>query len=1035
MTNSVNFSGASRLPLTQQRFQSREDALRAAAAVSGSEAIVLNTDQDGKTYFTLKPVTEHEVQQYGISQYDPNIVAFSIERPGSSNTQVAVQILPGHALSTRNALESALQRVIPTSAYTPALLNQLSRAMGFRDFDSMCQLLSRLPREKQAQLIARLTDPQCWRDMTHQLAASVSTNPFASDQGPSQLTKQLRAGLNQFLQDEIAGLFEGQGIPQYNPPLDPQNPLWSPAALLGIYNSLQRIRNESPADFGRIQKAQPPFTFKLGADPLQASTQQTNIAKLDALELLTSSMKIAHTSCKDCKEHTITIREGAIQGSSDAILNTQILEKVGLLSRGNFDFQECPGFSGGKKQWYTIEEMQARGLVSGDPPAIDRAQALRLIGELNGLGTGANTRLNRDQVWRLLVSFGNAAGVFQPGLLQNDPVLKQYLKPNSSGLDMDKLWPLFFPQGNNTKIREIEAALLRVLNDSKTSNQVLVNTVFKMEQMNQVQSLQDFLNQIKPGMGNDLFKDGTIGPRTGLAIQRLEGIITLNALKKNLPQPLTAEQNRTIQSIFNLLTAENLDQKTLNTIRARMKALVNEIPDRIVQESPQKTLRQVLNNLIERIDGHFNQQTTRDLVNSWLSIVDSEGDGDVLSDLVTHEIGHNLMEMFKRDYQQDYPGLDLARDWAAISGKEPTSTRFSMAPATRSYFNQAPEEVSDYGETNPDEDFAEAYRLFMSQPEELLKRAPTKFLVLNALTGRFSGAQIQAQFGAYQNELAKGWEKIRGENGKQFHLSADMLQLLNNTYGSLGFDSTSASSLSGNSISPMSVSAVGNRSRGPQVDSVRRSLDLPRTPPLTPGRMHTLKSLSHPPLSEAELRAANQAVIHLIEYIQMVGEPLDSEGIKNLLGPQYDTLPMGLRAQLEDSGSFLRQYLSRSDHIGQKATPQWVQREALSQLARMYEEVNRSFEAISGGLDFLIRNKSDSFKLQLALNNNLLQALKTYFQHLNQLYTPQHAVPDEETLKQHLMAVVNESSNPSDLLQKLLQRMGWTNEWFAQSGS
>lgn len=56
-------------------------------------------------------------------------------------------------------------------------------------------------------------------------------------------------------------------------------------------------------------------------------------------------------------------------------------------------------------------------------------------------------------------------------------------------------------------------------------------------------------------------------------------------------------------------------------------------------------------------------------------------------------------------------------------------------------------EEFEYSQTSPNEDFAESYRLFISNPEELYAKAPTKFLILNALSGRFSEAEVKERFG------------------------------------------------------------------------------------------------------------------------------------------------------------------------------------------------------------------------------------------------------------------------------------------------
>jgi hypothetical protein len=929
----LNFDTGNSTPRIQYR--QLADAITAAGKKDGNEAIVQEKDKNGQTVFVLQPVNDNDVQNYGTSELNPNIVKFSIDvNPGKKDN--AERVLHANTLATRNSLEKALKTMLPPAlAERPETKHILATSMGFKDYDSMYNQIAQLPPDKQQQFIAILTNSERWQTAAQNLAKGLSQGGefqfpaiFGSMAKEFQsVASGMRAELNGLLKGQIDELFAGKGAPKLTPPLtdSAEGSVWSPAALMGIHNSLNNIKNESPRDFQRLQNTNPTLTFKHDTNPAPSSSG--NIALQDPVSLLTDSMKIAHTSCADCKDHTITVREGAVQGSADSILDTQILEKIDLFGRtNNSSFPdraafERAGFKGGVNHWYTLSEMKSRELVKGDPPEVDCDKARELLAKMNESGDP------KQKTWRLLIAMGNSMGTFQPTQLRQHPILKEYLKPGSAGLDMEKLWSVFFPNGNSAKISQIQGALDGLM--TNVSPQVLANTVFKMEQMKQVEGLQNFLNEIKPGLAKDLHKDGTIGPRTGVALKRLEAIMALNALKQNMPQPITPQQNRKITEILSAITSEPLSNEKLQSAQSEMKLLMQGIPDRIVQESPRKTLQQTLSRLIDKVDGKIDTDTTKDLVNSWLKIVDTKGEGNIIEDLVTHEVGHNLMEIFKKEH----PNIDVARDWAAISGRADSTgpETFTMAPTTASYFTQGQEEVSKYGETSPNEDFAESYRLFMSNPEELYAKAPTKFLILNALSGRFSEAEVKERFGIDAPEkLTQAWQKITGQAGSQFHLSAPMLEQLHKTYPELA-------AARGKPDASMTTAQVG-AAMGPPVPS-----PLPATKPeslLSPQRLIALAQLSSPPLSKEQLNAAHQAVLKLVQHVQSGGPALSKENIQTLLGADFDKLPGAFKAMLDKPDSTLMQYLNNPNHFSRQNAVTWLQSEVLNQIIGGHEKAN-----------------------------------------------------------------------------------------------
>lgn len=103
-------------------------------------------------------------------------------------------------------------------------------------------------------------------------------------------------------------------------------------------------------------------------------------------------------------------------------------------------------------------------------------------------------------------------------------------------------------------------------------------------------------------------------------------------------------------------------------------------------------------------------------------------------------------------------------------------------------------EARGYSMTNPKEDFAESYRAYYNDVELLVRKAPDKFLFLNAQSRRYSPEQVQALFeragknpqavatdlattGLNQDTLARVY-KMNGLNANQHSLAADAAKAL-----------------------------------------------------------------------------------------------------------------------------------------------------------------------------------------------------------------------------------------------------------------
>lgn len=135
------------------------------------------------------------------------------------------------------------------------------------------------------------------------------------------------------------------------------------------------------------------------------------------------------------------------------------------------------------------------------------------------------------------------------------------------------------------------------------------------------------------------------------------------------------------------------------------------------------------------------------LVRNWFGMIDSGNQYDFTEQVINHEVGHLLQG-------QD----NLLKNWTEISFRDPKlalagkgefmsetlksrASGWGVSTFEKFGLNFTNGFGSDYARVNPQEDFAESFRLFTRHPEQLAQENPLKFVFMAGATGKYAGKE------------------------------------------------------------------------------------------------------------------------------------------------------------------------------------------------------------------------------------------------------------------------------------------------------
>lgn len=174
------------------------------------------------------------------------------------------------------------------------------------------------------------------------------------------------------------------------------------------------------------------------------------------------------------------------------------------------------------------------------------------------------------------------------------------------------------------------------------------------------------------------------------------------------------------------------------------------------------------------------------LISNWFGIIDSGQQFDFTEQVINHEVGHILQE------QRNAEGNTLLDSWKNISfadfDRSQANTAAFMGATLETHANDG--FASDYARVDPEEDFAESFRTFTRQPEQLLQQNPLKFLFMAGATGAYEGrepelVQIMRDQGFKDSEIQNHVRTLRGQRSeyyseKTLHIAENILRAVDN---------------------------------------------------------------------------------------------------------------------------------------------------------------------------------------------------------------------------------------------------------------
>lgn len=527
----------------------------------------------------------------------------------------------------------------------------------------------------------------------------------------------------------------------------PESQMWDAASLASVYDAVETIRRDNPArlsTLGRAPGTSPDGTTK----PMEFVRRPApDVATPDRyLDAMSQATRIAHA---DDANGRIFIYDTAVRSDHGAV-TSQIVDKLDLVSR--FDGDELAPV-------YSDPEKAKRG-ITARPGETEAMQATRLRQELTQPQPGPPPQpawAERFGGWQKMQEAINFVvkyrdlGNPQYGGISAVPVNG---KPN-------------------------DPATLATIARLGVNN--ISSVMARMEQTDAVEQLQGFLRQNAPGVDPATFMaDGLVGPRTRTMVQAFQAGMAINNLKERIEDDPKLSEERKRELVGNLNTkfqelsnAPRQASRVLEQVRASMMALAAEHPSPLA-DGTRHTLTEDLSRLRGLTSGRFDRATAESLVGNWFNVLDSGQNHDLAEQLAVHEMGH----VWETALNRERPDLRVSENWEKLfhtsSAIEEYSTSAMNTNEGRDRLGNDRTSASDYGSTNPQEDFAEASRVYTYDPQRLMRRSLMKFLFVNSLNGnRHSANEIMrmaSECGYKPEDVKQRLDAFlgQGQNGIQF---------------------------------------------------------------------------------------------------------------------------------------------------------------------------------------------------------------------------------------------------------------------------
>lgn len=678
------------------------------------------------------PGVDNQTQIYGETAIDdPGAVQFPTGRTEAGTLNPMRQ-------RYLNALESMItQGVAPTDDQNTAQF--LANTLGFQNPQMMMHHLRNLSPAQKTQLMDSLRT---------QLSQGNGLPDTAITQAFETVFKE---GIN--------GMAAAHGAPP--PKLTPEGRGWNTAALASVFNAMHTIQSQSPQRLATVlerpgldpQGNRRPLTFNRESRPAVHSNPDR------FMDGLTDASRIAHAEPNNGE---ITIYDTAVSGDHTEITRN-IVGKMDLLSRID------PHNGRELEPRYTRGELTERG--------IDRQQ-----GETEGRQA---TRLRQTVQGEWANRFGGWENLQKA---MNFMIRYKALdRPEVANPPFRQV-----PENGNPNDPETVAMINRM---GVNNLQMLMA---RMEQQDAVAQIQGFLAENAPpgSPARQISSDGVLGPQTRQVVLGFETALGLNTLRErieddpNIPETRKVELVQYLNQQFGRLAANPTQSAQITRdVTQHIQGVLAEagLP---MAEHTRSGLTSDLRNMRSLGDGNFDRQSAEHLVNSWFNVMDSGQGQDLAEQLLVHEMGH----LWEAELNAN-TDLDIRTNWSQffrpeqLEGKAGHSIHHINQNDYSDALHNDQTAASAYGAVNPEEDFAEASRVFSYDPQRLMRRSLTKFLVMNSLNGNpYSAEQIRtmaAECGYRPEDILQRLNSVLGHGDNPLNFTLPMSQRLNTDYAEL----------------------------------------------------------------------------------------------------------------------------------------------------------------------------------------------------------------------------------------------------------
>lgn len=678
------------------------------------------------------PGIDNQTQVYGETAIgDPGAVQFPTGRTGTSS----LNPMRERYLNTLESL--VMQGVAPTDDQNTAQF--LSDTLGFQNPEMMMHHLRNLSPTQKTQLMDNLRSQLGQK----QLPDTAITQAFEA-----------------VFTEGINSLAAEHGAPP--PRLTPEGSGWNTAGLASVYNAMHTIQAQSPERLATVLERpgldrngqRQPLTFNRESAPEVHSNPDR------FMDGLTDASRIAHA---DPNNGIIHLYDTAISGGHTDITRN-IVGKLDLLSRID------PHNGRELSPLYTREELSARGLNRQSGERNDVQHAVRLRQTVQGEWTERfGGWENTQKALNFLIRF---KGLDNPEVV-NPPL--STVEANGNPND-----PATVAQINRLGVNNLQMLMAR------------------MEQQDAVAQMQGFLAENAPpgSPARELSTDGLLGPQTRQVVLGFETALGLNTLRErieddaNIPETRKVELVQYLNGQFGRLAGDHTQSAQITRdVTQHIQSLLAEEGLEMAPHT-RSGLESDLQNMRALGDGHFDRESAEHLVNSWFNVMDSGQGQDLAEQLLVHEMGH-----FWESELNANTDLDIRSNWSQFFRPEQLEGEagHSIHHINQNDYNDTLHNdrtaASAYGAVNPEEDFAEASRVFSYDPQRLMRRSLTKFLVMNSLNdNRYSAEQIRTmatECGYRPEDVLQRLDSILGHGNQRLNFTLPLSQRLNTDYAEL----------------------------------------------------------------------------------------------------------------------------------------------------------------------------------------------------------------------------------------------------------